>query len=167
MEVRFDDPNGEDDTGWVYLFRTHRRLDPAAGQDYVDYDFRLTSGDYKTTYRRGTGPNPETSRSTTATYEIGCSDRWIEDDWRVHAGAATGADILDGHKNQFSVDFCGRSNATFAAAEGAFVANIDGPVRASAATSGANSGPLTQRTHLMYRDRMTWSPTCGSTPSRR
>ena len=36
---------------------------------------------------------------------------------------------------------------------GAFVANIDGPVRAIRAYIGANSGPLTQRTHLMYRDR--------------
>ena len=47
---------------------------------------------------------------------------------------------------------CGRSNATFADEEGAFVANIDGPVRAIRSYVGANSGPLTQRTHLMYRD---------------
>jgi hypothetical protein len=153
VEVRFDDPNGEDDSGWVYLFRTNGSLDPAAGQDYVDYDFQLTSGDYRTTYRRASGPNPETSRVTTATYEVGWTDRWIEDEWRVHAGAATGVDILDGHKNQFVVDFCGRSNATFAAAEGAFVANVDGPVRAIRSYVGANSGPLTQRTHLMYRER--------------
>lgn len=153
VEVRFDDPNGEDDTGWVYLFRTTGGLDPAAGRDYVDYDFRLTSGDYKTTYRRASGPNAETSRVTTDTYEVGWSDRWTEDDWRVHAGSASGADILDGHKNQFAVDFCGRSNATFSAGEGAFVANIDGPVRAIRSYVGANSGPLTQRTHLMYRER--------------
>ena len=153
VEVRFDDPNDDGDTGWVYLFRTTGNLDPAAGQDYVDYDFRLTSGDYRTTYRRAAGPNPETSRVTTAGYEVGWTDRWIEDDWRIHAGSATGADILDGHKNQFAVDFCGRSNATFAAGEGAFVANLDGPVRAIRSYVGANSGPLTQRTHLMYRER--------------
>ena len=153
VEVRVDDPNGDDDTGWVYLFRTNGGLDPAAGRDYVDYDFQLTSGDYRTTYRRATGPNPETSRVTTEAYEVGWTDRWTETTWRINAGAATGVDILDGHKNQFAVDFCGRSNATFAAAEGAFVANVDGPVRAIRSYVGANSGPLTQRTHVMYRER--------------
>ena len=43
---------------------------------------------------------------------------------------------------------------TFADAEGAFVANIDGPVRAIRSYVGANSGPITQRTHFMYRDRI-------------
>lgn len=52
-----------------------------------------------------------------------------------------------------AVDVCGRSNATFAAAEGAFVANIDGPVRGIRSYVGANSGPLTQRTHYLYRER--------------
>ena len=31
---------------------------PPPGQDYVDYDFLLTSGDYRTTYRRADGPEP-------------------------------------------------------------------------------------------------------------
>jgi hypothetical protein len=47
----------------------------------------------------------------------------------------------------------GRREATFNDAEGAFVANIDGPVRAIRAYVGANSGPLTQRTHIFYPDR--------------
>ena len=153
VAVQVDDPNGDDDQGWVHLFRTTGGLDPAAGRDYVDYEFRLTSGDYRTTYKRADGPNPETSRVTTASYEIGWRDRWIEDDWRIHAGSASGVDLLDGHKNQFAVDVCGRSNATFADAEGAFVANIDGPVRGIRSYVGANSGPLTQRTHYLYRDR--------------
>ena len=67
--------------------------------------------------------------------------------------AATGVDILDGHKNQFAIGNCGRSNATFADGEGAFVANIDGPVRGIRSYIGANSGPQTQRTHLMYREQ--------------
>ena len=153
VAVQVDDPNGEDQTGWVYLFRTTGGLDPAAGQDYVTYQFRLTSGDYKTTYKRADGPNAETSRVTTAAYEIGWTDRWVENDWRVHAGGASGVDFLDGHKNQFAVNVCGRSNVTFADAEGAFVANVDGPVRAIRSYVGANSGPLTQRTHYMYRER--------------
>ena len=152
VAVQLDDPLGDDDQGWMYLFKS-TTLDPAAGKDYVDYDFALTSGNYKTTYRRNTGPNPETSSVTTANYRIGYSDRWYEDDWRITAGGASGVDVLDGIKNRFALSTCGRSNLTFATAEGAFVANIDGPVRGIRSYVGANSGPLTQRTHLMYRDR--------------
>jgi hypothetical protein len=139
--------------GWVYLFEQDGSLSPGAGADYVDYDFALTSGDYKTTYKRADGPNPETSRVVTPTYEIGFTDRWKETSWEITAGAATGVDILDANKNQFGTSTCVRSNHTFADAEGAFVANIDGPVRAIRSYVGANSGPLTQRTHLLYRDR--------------
>ena len=39
---------------------------------------------------------PETSFVTTANYRIGFDDRWIENEWRVDAGAGTGVDILDG-----------------------------------------------------------------------
>jgi hypothetical protein len=153
VAVQVDDSLGTDQQGWVYLFESAGALDPAAGLDYVDYDFVLTSGDYKTTYKRADGPNPETSRVITPTYEIGFTDRWKEVSWKVLASGATGVDLLDAHKNQFAVNYCGRSNATFADGEGAFVANIDGPVRGIRSYIGANSGPLTQRTHLMYRDR--------------
>ena len=152
VAVQFDDPRGADERGWVYLFRSAGSLDPAAGQDYVDYDFNLTSGAYKTTYKRADGPNPETSRVITPSYRIDYTDRWYETSWRVLTSGASGVDVLDGHKNQFDLSTCGRSNATFADAEGAFVANIDGPVRAIRSYVGANSGPRTQRTHLMYRD---------------
>jgi hypothetical protein len=152
VAVQLDDPLGTDQQGWVHLFESDGSLDPAAGQDYVDYDFVLTSGDYKTTYKRADGPNPETSRVVTDTYEIGFTDRWKEVTWKVLASGASGVDMLDAHKNQFAVNYCGRSNATFADAEGAFVANLDGPVRGVRSYIGANSGPLTQRTHLLYRD---------------
>lgn len=154
VALQIDDPRGNNEDGWVYLYESDGSLDPAAGQDYVDYDFALTSGDYKSTYKRADGPNPETSTVTTDQYEVGFGDRWIEDSWQVLAAGASGVDILDGNKNQFAINFCGRSNVTFANAEGAFVANIDGPVRAIRSYIGANSGPLTQRTHRMYRDRM-------------
>lgn len=154
VAVRIEDPRGSNEVGWVYLFASTGGLDPAAGLDYVDYDFTLTSGPYQTTYRRAAGPNPETSKVTTAAYEVGFTDRWKEASWKVRAPGASRVDILDAHKNQFAVDECGRSNITFAAGEGAFVANIDGPVRGIRSYVGANSGPLTQRTHLMYRDRI-------------
>ncbi|MCU1371896.1 MAG: hypothetical protein JWO77_3090 [Ilumatobacteraceae bacterium] len=153
LRVEVADPRASSEKGWIYLFRSDGSLDPAAGKDYVDYDFTLTAGDYKTTYKRAEGPNPETSKVTTPSYSITFSDRWKEISWQVRAPGASQVDVLDGHKNQFSTDTCSRSNATFAAEEGAFVANIDGPVRAVRSYVGANSGPLTQRTHLMYRDR--------------
>jgi hypothetical protein len=151
VRVELTQPNGQ--KGWIYLFRSSGSLVPDAGEDYVDYDFVLTSGNYKTTYKRADGPNPETSKVVTDAYEIAFTDRWMETSWKVLAGSATGVDILDGNKNQFGTSTCARSNLTFADAEGAFVANIDGPVRAIRSYVGANSGPLTQRTHLMYRDR--------------
>lgn len=149
VAVKVEDPQEPGAVGYVYLFvRSGTSLDPSAGEDYVDYDFQLTSGDYKTTYKRADGPNPETSTVTTDRYSIGFTDRWFETSWNVDGGA----DLLDGHKNVFAFGYCGRSNATFNDAEGAFVANLDGPVRAIRSYVGANSGPKTQRTHVFYRD---------------
>lgn len=153
VRVTLTDPTDSARTSSVYLFRSTGSLVPSAGKDYVDYQFNLTSGAYKTTYKRRTGPNPETSTVTTDTYAIDYTDRWFETSWRLDPSSSTGVDILDGAKNQFAVNFCGRSNATFASEEGAFIANIDGPVRGIRAYVGANSGPLTQRTHLMYRNQ--------------
>jgi hypothetical protein len=127
-------------------------LDPGAGADYVDYRFELASGSYLSSYLRRNGPNPEVSTVETRSYRIGFADRWFETDWEILAGASSGVDVLEGNRNRFAPDVCVRSNATFAADEGAFVANIDGPVRAIRSYVGANSGPLTQRTHLLYRD---------------
>lgn len=152
-QVAVTDPRASNEQGWVYLFRSTGGLDPTAGKDYVDYDFVPTGGDYKTTYKRAAGPNPETSKVTTPTYSISFSDRWKEVSWKVLAAGASQVDVLDGHKNQFFLTDCGRSNQSFLEEEGAFVANIDGPVRAIRSYVGANSGPLTQRTHVMYRDR--------------
>ncbi|MCB0978993.1 MAG: hypothetical protein KDB02_16185 [Acidimicrobiales bacterium] len=148
VEVKVEDPLEPGSVGYVYLFvRSGTGLDPAAGEDYVDYDFQLTSGPYKTTYKRADGPNPETSTVTTDRYSIGFTDRWFETSWRVEGGP----DLLDGQKNVFAIGQCGRSNATFNDDEGAFVANIDGPVRGIRSYVGANSGPKTQRTHFFYR----------------
>jgi hypothetical protein len=152
--IRVGDPLSSGKPTYLYLFNsTDLGLKPDAGRDYVDYDFNLTSGPYKTTYRRGEGPNPETSRISTDNYEIGFSDRWYYDRLAIRAGDADGVDVLDGFKFGFGPGNCGRSEATFNAGEGAFVANIDGPVRAIRSYVGANSGPRAERTHIFYRDR--------------
>ncbi len=160
VELALVDPNEPAGGGhWIYLFVSAGALTPDAGVDYVGYDFRLTSGAYRATYRRGNGPNPETSVVTAATYQARFVDRWMDADWRITSGGATGPDLLDGLKARFAFTTCGRSNVTFSGidttsqAEGAFIANIDGPVRAIRSFIGANSGTYTQRTNTFYRNR--------------
>jgi hypothetical protein len=138
--------------GWMYLFRTKSGPAPQPA-DYVSYDFHLLSGDYKGTYHRNAGPNPEASTISTQGYTAGFSDRWFFDRLGISSGGASGADILDGYKFGFVPGSCGRSEATFNAGEGAFVVNKDGPVRAIRSYVGANSGPYTERTDLFYADR--------------
>ncbi len=151
VEVRISDPLPGGSVEHLYLFRAKGSLDPAAGKRYVDYDFDLGSGDYKTTYGLNAGPNPEDSTIATPYYSQHFSDRWIDDGLSIHAGSANGADILDRHKSMFAPGNCGRSEDTFSAGEGAFIVNRSGPVRAIRAYVGANSGPYTERQHVFYR----------------
>ena len=153
LELSVTDPLEPGAQSWVYLFAHDGTLDPSAGQHLVDYDFSLASGDYKATYLRADGPNPEDSTVTTAAYAHHFSDRWVDDELHVTVGDATGVDILDRHRNQFAPFECGRSEDTFSDGEGAFVVNRVGPVRAIRSYVGANSGPLSQRTHLFYEAR--------------
>ncbi|MFQ5665379.1 MAG: hypothetical protein ACE5I7_03005 [Candidatus Binatia bacterium] len=152
VEVTVTDPIGLQ-TAYVYLFEQMGALDQGAGRQYVDYQFVLLSGAYKATYKIDKGPNPEDSSVTTSHYMCHFSDRWIQDELRVFAGSASSAEILDRHKNLFAPDVCSRSEDTFSHAEGAFVINKSGPVRAIRSYVGANSGPLTQREHLYYERR--------------
>jgi hypothetical protein len=143
--------NGAD--GWIYLFKRSGNLSPGAGESYVDYDFQLLSGDYKTTYKLQDGPNPEDTTVATQYYVDHFSDRWLNDQLRVRAGNASEVDILDRAKALLGPGNCGRSEDTFDDAEGAFIANKIGPVRAIRSYIGANSGPLTQREHIFYEQR--------------
>jgi len=151
VELRLDDPLGDDAQSWIYLFRSDGTLHPAAGQARVQYTFNLLSGDYKTTYNIASGPNPENSRVTTANYTARFPDRWVEDELKVLAGNATETDILDRHSGGFAGS-CGRSEDTFKVGGGAIIANKVGPVRAIRSYLGANSGTYTQRDHLLYEN---------------
>ena len=152
-EIRFHDPIGEPSDTFVYLYRQTGNLAQDAGRPYVDYDFNLLSGDYKSTYRLQDGPNPEDSTVRTGFYTRHFSDRWADDGLRITAAGASGVDILDRHKNLFAPGNCGRSEDTFDDAEGAFIVNKSGPVRAIRSYIGANSGPLTARQHIFYDRR--------------
>ncbi|MFY0538449.1 hypothetical protein [Nannocystis pusilla] len=151
-----------DETGWVYLFaRAGADLDPGAGVDLVAYEVGFAGDiDYKTEYPfigKGSCGNTtcdppilEDSTITSPHYARHFSARWVTDSLRITMADSTGEDILDIAQARFAPDFCGRHVLTFSTSEGAFVANIDGPVRAIRSYLGANSGPLTQRTHLFY-----------------
>jgi hypothetical protein len=153
VEVTVTDPLDHDAAGWLYLYESTGSLQPGAGRSYVTYGFGLASGDYKTTYKRTTGPNPENTTVTTGRYSHHFGDRWLDDQLVVRAGNATRVDLLDRHKSRLIPGECGRSEDTFDAGEGAFVVNKNGPVRAIRSYVGANSGPLTERTHFFYAGR--------------
>jgi hypothetical protein len=149
VEVRVNDPLDTAAAGYVYLFDSDGSLDPSAGQSYVDYDFSLNSGDYRATYRRTDGPNPEDSSVTGRTYRAHFSDRWLLDRITLAEGDRPTADVIDRIKWDIPL-FCVRNENTFNEEEGAFVVNKSGPVRALRSYVGANSGPNTQNTHAFY-----------------
>jgi hypothetical protein len=153
VKVKVHSSLGSGADGWIYLFKRSGNLSPGAGASYVDYDFQLLSGDYKTTYKLQDGPNPEDTTVATPFYVDHFSDRWLNDQLKVRAGDASEADILDRAKSLLGPGNCGRSEDTFDDAEGAFIANKVGPVRAIRSYIGANSGPLTQREHIFYEQR--------------
>jgi hypothetical protein len=150
VELRLDDPQDAGARGFVYLFRSNGTLDPAAGKHYVDYDFNLLSGDYRTTYKRaGNSFNPEDSTITGSTYTVHFGDRWLLDSLTLRLGSKPNADLLDRAKYKFP-GTCVRTEDTFDFGEGAFIVNKLGPIRGLRSYVGANSGPNTQATHAFY-----------------
>lgn len=168
-DVTVTDPLDGSATGTLSLFSSTSAAltGGSAGTTGVAYAFSLDSGDYRTTYKMGTGAkapnnvagfNPEHSTITTASYALGYSDRWLNDGLTIKAGGATGADLLERGRFQFAPGLCGRSEDTFDGGatnpyEGAFVANISGPVRAIRSYIGANSGQYTVTTDAFYPQR--------------
>ena len=163
VEVAVED--GEN-TAYLYLFeREDPSLDPGAGARYVEYDFVLEGGvDYLSGYDLygvSCGGdtavcNPSMLEDSTiegANYSRHFSGRWLADGLRITEGDASGVDILDVTQMRFSPDSCGRHVLTYSTAEGAFITNKSGPVRAIRAYLGANSGPLTERVHHFYDRR--------------
>ncbi len=155
VQLAVTDPLVPGSEGYVYLFYKARGsgLRQSARTKYVKYRFKPLSGNYKKNYQIQSGPNPENSLVTGASYKHHFSDRWASDGLEITAPGAATVDILDRHKALFSPGFCGRSEDTFNAAEGAFVTKVSGPVRSIRSYVGANSGPSTQRTHLFYDQR--------------
>ena len=152
VELQVHDPL-DGGLGYVYLFESDGSLVPDAGQNYVTYTFDLLAGSYIPNYDTSSGPNPEASFAETPHYRTEFTDRWIRDVVRITTGGSTGVDILDRNKPIFAPGLCNRTEETFSNGGGAFFANKDGAIRGIRAYIGANSGPLTQRTHWFYDRR--------------
>jgi hypothetical protein len=165
-EVTARDPLAPNQVGYVYVFNSATLTGGGAGTSGVQYTFSLDSGDYKTTYKMGSGSlapnntwgfNPEHSNVVTPNYTQQFGDRWLNDGLSVSVGSSTGTDILD-RTHYYATAACGRTEDTFDGAaanpgEGAFVANISGPVRAIRSYIGANSYKWTVNTDIFYPDR--------------
>ena len=153
MKLTVTDPL-DGDVAYLYLFRRSGTLAPGAGREYVNYTFNAHVGrvqDDLQAHRRTEPRDLEghdrllhAGSSTTAGSTTASS---------IKNGTANGPDILDRHKALFAPGVCGRSEDTFDDGEGAFLANINGPVRAIRSYIGANSGPYTERTHIFYAQR--------------
>ncbi|MCH7567297.1 MAG: hypothetical protein IH787_06540, partial [Nitrospirae bacterium] len=156
-EVRVSDPL-DGATGYVYLFLSAGGLDPSAGQSYVDYQFRLQSGDYRETFAPE-GINLESSTASSEYYERTFTSRWLTEVLRITAPGASGVDILDRRKIRLRPDgatgLCVEPNTEAGAEEleGAFVANKSGPVRGIRSHVGFRSGPEIQQDHFFYEQR--------------
>ncbi len=163
VELELMDGN---DRAYVYLFeRGGDALEPGAGQRYVEYTFGLDEGiDYASNYDLygfncgGDAPtcNPsmtEDSTVQTSSYTSHFAARWVADELSITTEGATGVDILDIRQGRFGPDTCARHVLTYSTSRGAYIANKNWPVRAIRSVIGANSGPLTQRTHLFYEQR--------------
>jgi hypothetical protein len=165
-EVTARDPLAPDQVGYVYLFDSATLTGGSAGTSGVTYTFSLDSGDYKTTYKMGTGSlspnntwgfNPEHSSVVTPNYTQQFGDRWLNNGLEITIGDATGTDILD-RTHYYATAGCVRTEDTFDGGasnpgEGAFIVNISGPVRAIRSYIGANSYKWTVNTDLFYPDR--------------
>lgn len=150
------DPLEPTAVGFVFAFRDAGSA-ARSDRDYVDYHFVLSGGSYPDDFNfRGIGDsgampaNPEDTSVVAGSYTRHFRSRWLSDEVRILTHGTPGPDLIDLHDVQFAPGTCGRSMATFSSGEGAFVANIDGPVRAIRDHLGANSGPLTEAVYRFY-----------------
>ena len=75
--------------------------------------------------------------------------RWT-DQLSIFVDDSSGMNMWGMEDFQFNLGSCERSAATFIQSKTAFIANIDGPLRAIRSWLGANSGAITQRQIKFY-----------------
>ena len=83
----------------TYLFHSATLTGGSAGTTGVNYTFSLDSGDYRATYKMGTGSlspnntwgfNPEHSTVVTPSYSETLGDRWLNNGLAITTSGATG-----------------------------------------------------------------------------
>ncbi|MEN0045571.1 MAG: T9SS type A sorting domain-containing protein [Bacteroidota bacterium] len=144
-ELMVEEPlSGNSTLGYIYLFLQNGSLDQAAGADYVTYNFTYANN-YLNTYTE-CPPTPdmnlENSTITSNNYELGFSERWTEEVFKIKVGDEI--DILDRHQLFINAGSCNSVEERFSNEQGAHIAAIDGPIRAIRSVMGTSSGPLTQ-----------------------
>ncbi|NJL77415.1 MAG: T9SS type A sorting domain-containing protein [Saprospiraceae bacterium] len=146
-EITVRDPLNNTIWGYVYLFQQNGTLQQSAGKSYVSYNYSYKDN-YKNTYKvcvfSGTNNNPENSLVSTSEYEVGFSQRWVEDVLRIKAGGANQKDILDRHQIFINESACNRNEQVFSDGKGPIITNKVGPVRAIRSVMGAASGTFTE-----------------------
>lgn len=159
-QIKLTDPNNSATApSYLYIFKksSTSTLQQSAGKSYVNYNFVFKVGStnygpaqYKTQYISSASTHYlENSVVNTPYYQLSFSDRWIEDFLKVTISNSAGIDLIDRHRNQFSMSDC-ENEDSFSICEGAFIVNKSGPIRAIRSYMGACSGPLTQREHYFY-----------------
>jgi len=146
-QVTIMDPLGG--TGYIYLFINDGSLSQDAGVTYVyiSTDLPATIG-FPTNIHI---TNYENTSVETVNYSWRFISEWVSDYLSLIVG--NGADILDRQKCYLSDTSCSRTEETFSESENAFVISKAGPIRYIRSYMGANSGPLTQRSHIFYSGR--------------
>jgi len=139
------------DTGYIYLFKNLGLLQQNAGVNYITYTSNLSTTTGFPANNNVT--NAENTTITTSKYAWHFMSEWVSDELKLLAG--NGVDILDRHKAFFANGSigCGRHEELFSSGENAFIVCKAGPVRVIRSYMGAQSGPLTQRTHFFYDGR--------------
>ena len=176
-EVKATDPLVPDNVGYVYLFHSDTLTGGSAGTTGVNYTFSLDSGAYLSTYKMGDaslspnnswGFNPEHSTVVAPGYSEQLGDRWLNDGLAMTTIGANKKNLLERTHYYVVGGGCGRSEDTFDGGannpgEGAYVANISGPVPRSAPTWArtATSTQSTRTSSIPIAKRP--SPTCVGT----
>ena len=147
QQITITDPLGG--VGYVYLFQNGGSLQQGAGVSYITYTSNLASTPGFPANKNIV--NLENTSIVTSKYTWHFSAEWVSDEFKIVVGNNT--DLLDRYKSFFSNSSCLRHEDAFSAAENAYATAKAGPIRAIRSYMGANSGPLTQRTHIFYEGR--------------
>lgn len=133
---------------YVYLFAVSGTISQST-EDYVNYTFNNTIINCDVDDSETSLVTSPIGSSSQSYYEYGFSRSWVADFLTI----GNTPDLIDRRKFFLHPLTCNRTEETASSAENAFIANIDGDVRAIRSVMGANSGPFTERTQAFYQQK--------------